>query len=657
MRHKRHYPFKRFIGALLVAAATLVPVAADSGPDNSQHDKPRFAPDLKASIGKKAPGETIRVVINLDRVDRGKLDDKLREIGGVLKGHYPRTKQAVVELPADRVESLQEVDGLDYIAPDRPVDSLASHLQTTTGASQAYGLGGLLGALTGTTLDGRGVGVAVLDSGIDYDHFDLRLNGQRRVIVNADFTGNKEWWEDPYGHGTHVAGIIAGDGSSAKGAGFDYAGVAPGAYLLNLRVLDPRGRGAISNVIAAIDYAIANKSLYNIRVLNLSLAAPPIDSYRDDPLCQAVARASEAGIVVVVSAGNFGVDALGRKVYGGITSPANSPAVITVGATRTGWTDKRSDDRVAPFSSRGPTLSSSPDPATGEPVFDSLPKPDLVAPGVSIVSTERYDNYLLKTYPVIHVDTGDNATWHRRYMRLSGTSMSAGVVSGAVALMLQANPTLTPNMVKAILMFSAQRIEGADLFEQGAGALNVEGAVRLAASMRPRFGTPATGQKLIYGPLPAPVTRISGETFAWGQSLIWGRGLLDGAALMTSMQEVYAQSLIWGFSVGGYAWSAGVTLSDGMFSDEHVVSTQNGQWETVHWDGGTSLANGLTFRDDLYASGVPWRMGLITDQFFTLDPASLIWGIYSYGYSLNVWGVTPYAEGSALIWGYTGGWM
>src|SRR2546427_3347589 len=411
---------------------------------------------------------------------------------------------------------------------------------------------------------------SILDSGIDPDHFDLRDDrGRRHVVLSSDFTG-RGGLDDPYGHGTHIAGIVAGDGSSASAIGRDYSGIAPGASLINFKVLDENGHGYVSSVVAAIDQAISLRNYFNIKVINLSLAAPPVDSYVNDPMCKAVERATRAGIVVVTAAGNFGQDSNGNKVYGGITSPGISPSAITVGATNTRGTDVRSDDTVAPYSSRGPTLAHTTDPVTGQVAYDDLVKPDLVAPGTRLVSLERYNNLLVTYYPVLHVDTGNNVGTERRYMVLTGTSMASGVVSGAVALMMQANPSLTPNQVKAILMYSAQIMDRPDLFEQGAGMLNIEGAVRLAKSVN-RFANalPAGANLTSLGALPAPTqTTVAGETFTWSQSLIWGIGMLRGEAVLTTQQTAYAQSLIWGIGRCD-SWGLGVTYYDGLFSDSY----------------------------------------------------------------------------------------
>ncbi len=175
---------------------------------------------------------------------------------------------------------------------------------------------------------------------------------------------------DAFGHGTHVAGIIAGSPAPANGVAAEYAGgIAPRAKLINVKVLGADGIGFTSDVIDGIEWVVANRVRYNIRVINLSLGHPVMESCSTDPLCEAVNQAVQAGIVVVVAAGNDGKAPDGRTILGGISSPGNSPYAITVGALNTWGTVGRSDDTVAKFSSRGPTA------------YDLAVKPDIAAPG------------------------------------------------------------------------------------------------------------------------------------------------------------------------------------------------------------------------------------------------------------------------------------
>jgi serine protease AprX len=629
----------------LILLLGISPALAETG------GKSGVASDLLERINRESPANSVRLLLNLTGADAKQVAARVKELGGTVRRHFGHVGVMVVDLPLGAVEALADTEGVEYVAPDRQITGLASHLETTTGASVAYNSG--LSWVTLPGIDGSGVGVAVLDSGIDSDHVDFRVDtkGIRRVVFSWDFTGTGGLY-DPFGHGTHVAGIIASDGSASYAVGRDYTGIAPGANLINLKVLDAKGHGYVSSVVAAIDQAISIRSVYNIRVINLSLAAPPIDSYVNDPMCRAVDRATKAGIVVVVAAGNFGMDSNGNKVYGGITSPGISPSAITVGATVTRDTDIRSDDVVAPYSSRGPTLSHTTDPLTGEIVYDDLAKPDLVAPGTRLVSPESPNNYLVTTYPALHVDTG-NVNNKSRYMMLTGTSMSTAAVSGAVALMAQANPGLNPDQVKAILMYSAQIMEGPDLFEQGSGMLNIDGAVRLAKSLSLSSATLPVGSLLAATGLPDPQSIIAGETCLWSQGLIWGRGVLRGDAVLTTQQLAYAQSLIWG--IGRLdSWGLGVTYYDGLFSDSYVVFGKNNQWNYVTWDSGTATSSGLIWTNRLSGSGLIWSNRVISNDFFDVSTSSLIWGINGFGgyNSSLIWSLRD----SGLIWGIAGGW-
>ena len=315
--------------------------------------------------------------------------------------------------------------------------------------------------------------------------------------------------------------------------------------MLNLRVLDSAGHGNASNVIAALDWAVANKAAYNIRVINLSLGTPARDSYRVDPLCLAARRAVSAGIVVVTSAGNNGKDAAGNKLYGTIGSPGIEPSVITVGAANTFGTDARSDDGVATYSSRGPTrgyviLSN------GARKYDNLVKPDLVAPGNKIITAHSSNidpvTSLTAQYPSLFINNGWGSSDEVMYM--SGTSVAAPVVAGAVAVMLEANPSLTPNLVKTILMYSAQPLNGFNTLEQGAGLLNVDGAVRLARLVKTTLPT-VNGSSMLTGTLPASQTSvIAGETALWGKGVITNFGFLSGDDLMNKWQGMYANGVL-----------------------------------------------------------------------------------------------------------------
>ena len=219
---------------------------------------------------------------------------------------------AAVDVPAGRLGLLAEDMAVHTLSSDQTVRSHMSVTNASIGADLVHA--GVAGA---PGLTGAGVGVAILDSGVSVVP---ELRG--KVIASVDFTEEQANGQDKFGHGTHVAGIVAANGNAADA---DTVGVAPGAVIINVRVLDSKGEGRASDVIAAIDWVIANRFKYNIRVINLSLGAPVMQSWRLDPLCQAVERAFRAGIVVVAAAGNHGKTADGKTLFGGIVSPAPLP--------------------------------------------------------------------------------------------------------------------------------------------------------------------------------------------------------------------------------------------------------------------------------------------------------------------------------------------
>src|SRR6185436_17935235 len=254
-----------------------------------------------------------------------------------------------------------------------------------------------------TSATGTSVTVAVIDSGIAAASFEAG-----RIKTSRDFTTGlanppAAVASDAYGHGTHVAGLM---GSSQP----EIRGVAPGVKLVNLRVLDGTGRGSTSNVLLALQWAVANRAAYGIDVINLSLGHVIYENAATDPLVQAVETAVRAGIVVVVSAGNNGTNPdTGLVGYAGVTSPGNAPSALTVGALKTLDTERRSDDLVADYSSRGPTW------------YDGFAKPDVVAPGHRLVSSATTGEELYISLPTMRGLTASG----KATLRLSGTSMAA----------------------------------------------------------------------------------------------------------------------------------------------------------------------------------------------------------------------------------------
>jgi subtilisin family serine protease len=502
--------------------------------------------------------------------DEGKLDCELRHRAGAPRGHSRVILHLTPGVSADGAirklrgtvgPRLASMGGQVAEVPDSSLNALA-RLPGVTGVSLDRRVQGTLertGATIGSTwvrdslgLDGSGVGIAVIDSGVANWHDDL---GPTRVTRFVDFVSFQAAAYDDYGHGTHVAGILAGNGHDSGGR---RSGVAPGATLLVEKVLDASGQGYISNVIAAIDYAIANKDALHLRVINLSVAAAVYESYTTDPLTLAARRAVEAGLVVVSAAGNLGKGPDGRPQYGAIGAPGNAPWVITVGASSHNGTVDRSDDTVASFSSRGPTA------------LDFQAKPDIVAPGVGIESLAEAGSTLFNAKPLMRL-WGTVPTATEPYLSLSGTSMASPVVSGTIALMLQANPALTPNLVKAILQFTAESRDGYDALTQGAGFLNSRGAVELAQSL-------AAGAGLSQNAAP--------DETAWSGHVIWGNHRIGGGRL-TAAANAWRTDVMWGSSQAPEG--TGIVLGTSGESDNIVWGTECGGADCDNLVWGTSL--------------------------------------------------------------------
>lgn len=478
---------------------------------------------LDADLDARAqtPRGTSRVIITT--ANGGPADAAILAAGGI-PGRFLRALGGQVALVPDvSLPMLADRPDVRGITLDRTVTGTIERTAATVGAGWVREQLGL---------DGTGVGVAIIDSGVANWHDDL---GSDAVVHFVDFVTDLFVPHDDYGHGTHVAGIIAGNGYDSGGA---RAGIAPGASLVVLKVLDGTGDGHLSNVIAAIDYVIEHRARFRIRVINLSVAAGVHESYLTDPLTLAAKRAVDAGIVVVTAAGNLGRSARGTVQYGGITSPGNAPWVLTVGASSHQKTVSRSDDTIAAFSSRGPTH------------IDRAMKPDLVAPGVAIESLAGAGSALYETYPEARlIGTIDTAT--PPYLALTGTSMAAPVVAGTVALMLEANPALTPNLVKAILHYTAERRARFEIAAQGAGFLNSRGAVKLAAALAgqadDRVDPTRWSRHILWGNQRVLGGAIDAGETAWRQDVVWG-----------SPTTPEGEPIVWGTLAGTDApWGTG----------------------------------------------------------------------------------------------------
>ena len=271
----------------------------------------------------------------------------------------------------------------------------------------------------------------------------------------------------------------------------------------------------------------------------------------DDPLCQAVERMVEGGIVTVVSAGNLGKTAEYPEVWGGISSPGNDPLVITVGAMNTNDTISHSDDVVASYSSRGPTYP------------DGLFKPDLVAPGNNIICPSAPSSYLSTSFPELRID--------ENYVRLSGSSIATAVVSGTVALMIDANGNLNPNLAKLILLSTAIKMQEPSMLEQGNGMVNAKTAVELAKAVDMRKQTVSDDV--------SPCWTLAGE---YGSEEVWAGGafaygdqIVYGDMVQADVAGLWGDGVFWTdflFKQDGVFWTDAAVSSDGTETDIAAIT-------------------------------------------------------------------------------------
>jgi serine protease AprX len=519
----------------------------------------------------------------------------------------------VLDLPNKLIERLAAHPDVFRIHYDRPTAGANYRTALTTGTRAVQQMLGLTGA---------GVGIAVIDSGIATWHDDLTTSsgstslpfGNQRVAAFVDFVNGQTLPYDDFGHGTHVAGIIAGNGTDSSG---QKAGSAPDATLVSLKVLDANGAGSISQIIQALDWVYANHVQYNIRVVNMSVGAQIHESYWTDPLTLAAKQLVDAGVVVVSAAGNYGKNSSGQPIWGGIAAPGNAPWVITVGASSTNGTPARSDDTMASFSSRGPTY------------IDWGAKPDLVAPGAGTVSLAAPGSALANAHPSALLP-GTNGTL--QYLSLSGTSMATPVVSGVVAQMLQANPSLTPNAVKAILQYTAQQYPGYKGLEEGAGFLNAIGAVRLARF----YATAAPGQHL-------PVQPI------WSRHIIWGNHRL-GSGVLDVRANAFAVGTTWGVA----ATDAGDNIIWGTSdADDNIIWGTSSDGDNIIW--GTSDDDNIVWGTDCGGAdcdNIIWGTSDAADNIIwgTSDPGdNIVWGTSGLDSDNIIWGTSD--DSDNIIWG------
>jgi serine protease AprX len=535
----------RWAGFCLAAVIVTATQASPAGAKTQGEDK--ISVPLLALV-RSHPKDELAVIVRASAKTSGRHAQRAATAVGRAHGNVGQSLSIVggvsASLTGDEILDLARDPDVQYISHD---DVVAVTFDPTLGADLASSPWvlevGAPDAWRRLGVTGKGIGVAVIDSGIAA-HPDLA----GRLVASVDFTSGGPARlvapADPGGHGSHVAGIIAGDGTASGGA---YAGVAPGANLIDVRVITSSGVTTVSTLIAGMQWVLGHRSDYNIRIVNISAGAPATTTYRDDPLATAVEVLVFAGITVVVSAGNEG------PKNSSITTPGTDPYVVTVGGVDDNGTATTADDSLASWSSRGPTS------------VDRLAKPDLVAPGRRIVSLRSPGSTLDQEFPDRVVAGLDPLA--PAYFRMSGTSMAAPVVTGVVALMLERTPSLTPAQVKARLKSATSALAFGSLNTIGAGLVNAVAAVTANQTA---------------DPVAEPVSAgFACEMYSllYGQPLAWRDLAFNGG--------MDANGVPWsGVSWSNVSWDATTWANvDWASFNWAAVNWQEISWEEISWEG------------------------------------------------------------------------
>ena len=368
--------------------------------------------------------------------------DAVRAMGGRVGVGLPLVDGVAASVPADRLVALAAVPGVVAVTQDRSATFTGAGGEAGASTSTFAGPGSV-GAAWAAGNRGKGVGIAVLDTGVS-----PLPDFAGRLVHGPDLSGEGST-VDTHGHGTVMAGVAAGDGAAS--AGGVHTGVAPEATVVAVKVAGRNGAVDVSTILQAMHWVSAYKDQFGIRVLNLSWGTESTQDPAVDPLNHAVQRLWQEGIVVVVAAGNSGP-------HGGtITKPADDPMVVTVGAYDDKGDTSARNDTLTTWSSRGPTAS-------------GAAKPDLVAPGRTLVAVRSPGSQIEHANPKALVGAG--------YIKGSGTSQAAAVVSGLAALVLAEHPTWTPDQVKRVLTTTASPLGSAARADQGAGRVSLAAALQ-----------------------------------------------------------------------------------------------------------------------------------------------------------------------------------
>ncbi len=557
-------------------------------------------PAAAGSAGSAGDGRLVSVIVQARPGALVAAAHQVERLGGRVGRQFQVINGFSAVVPANVVGRLTGSPGVRSVTENEPVAMQAAAYAPTTDAGSLYTTTIQTGAQAywkaGYT--GKGVDVAVIDTGTAPVP-GLATAG--KLVNGPDLSFESQApnlrYLDTYGHGTHMAGIIAGRADAAVAGKYpgdtaNFLGMAPDARIVSVKVADAMGAADVSQIIAAIDWVVANKTTngLNIRVLNLSFGTNTTHPYTIDPLCHAVEAAWKKGITVVAATGNAGF----YMTPGGpgLTSPARDPYVLSVGATDSMKTLSTSDDQVASFSSSGSGGT------TG------TKNPDMVAPGRSIISLGVPGSFIDQTYGAGGAVTGG-------FMRGSGTSQATAVMSGAAALVLQQHPTWTPVQVKALLTLTATRLKVGLQTDaaQGKGTLNLTSAL--------------------------PVTNVAAAFSAISSSgtgtLEAARGtshLVDNGVVLSGEKDIFGDpvstSTLASKRTAGTAWTGG-TWNGRMWSGSSFSGTN---WTATTWSG--RMWSGRMWSSEVWSgrmwSGRMWSAGTWTGRMWSAG-----------GWSGNTW--------------------
>jgi serine protease AprX len=559
----------RMVVVLSIAFVPVLVHGVASGKPSSSTKSPSVAVIVQSAGGSRAAREAVESV-------GGKIGFNLPIVYGV-SAIVPARSLSELRSRSDLLVSRDSKVGFDGAA-------------ATAGSAQGAWIPRIVNAdrLWAEGYDGRRITVAVLDTGVYAEHPDLQGTGGSRVIHCEDFSHERLTdanCDDTFGHGTFMAGLIAGNGKSSGGT---YVGTAPKARIVSVKVAGFDGSTDISQILAGIQWVVAHKDTYGIRALNLSLGSDSGQDYRLSPLDFAVERAWQAGIVAVVSAGNSGPDA--HTVH----KPGDDPYVVTVGASNDEGTQTVKDDRVPVFSSRGTTRA------------NGFVKPDVVAPGVKTVSLRSPGSAIDQKY-------GSTAAVGQHYFRGTGTSMSTAVTTGVVALILDRRSDLNPDQVKYRLKSTARDIVDTDPNTAGRGVIN---AYRAATSRtRNRANQDIDAASTGLGPLEADRGSLHVEVavppLGGVQLLLSGEFVAQRDLDLVNVLNNPLGLVPWvGLTYKTTGWDPASWNATTWANEQWLATTWEGaRWRATVWDGarwrGTEWRNADW--DDAEWLGARWR--------------------------------------------------